>query len=554
MTPNFDQRSAARILDLADPALRPRRPRALAAGALFLAISAFCAHGVASRGSPDAARAAEMSPAGATNAHAESPEMKQMLSRLSVAGAIAVGSSALAQDAVQWRVEDGGNGHWYRFNPSKMPFDWHNQHAFGEGGFLVSIADAPENTFVYELARDSGGTGSDLSSWIGFVQSTNGMEPDQGWSWTDNTPLTWTNWGGGEPNNFGSAGEDRCRIIVNSGFPSAEAKWQDYPETSAFAAIIEWSADCNADGIVDYGQIRAGELEDTNANNIPDCCEYSGACEGNVTVDLVAHYPFDGNCLDASGFGRHGAPTAITFDEDAAGRPARAAAFNGINSQMLVDGIPIPTNNAFTWALWIRCEAIGNPISGTPILERIEAVGNNLVSPSLFVRTNGGLGFGSYSFASGGSSVETAASTISAGVWVHIACTSGASGLRRVYLNGTIIGEGNSPEYGEALGRLLVGRDRIDCCGMFRGSMDDLRIYSRALTGLEIRTLIEIGQPPACPADISGNGTVDAVDLAAVLSSWGNAPTGKTNADVNRDGVVNAVDLAEVLGAWGACP
>jgi hypothetical protein len=43
-------------------------------------------------------------------------------------------------------------------------------------------------------------------------------------------------------------------------------------------SIVEWSADCNADGIVDYGQIRAGELADTNANNIPDCCEGGASC------------------------------------------------------------------------------------------------------------------------------------------------------------------------------------------------------------------------------------------------------------------------------------
>jgi hypothetical protein len=58
--------------------------------------------------------------------------------------------------------------------------------------------------------------------------------------------------------------------------------------------FIEWSADCNADGIVDYGQIRAGELEDANGNNIPDCCEQSTSCEtcaadidGSGTVNAV---------------------------------------------------------------------------------------------------------------------------------------------------------------------------------------------------------------------------------------------------------------------------
>ncbi len=43
--------------------------------------------------------------------------------------------------------------------------------------------------------------------------------------------------------------------------------------------MVEWSADCNNDGIVDYGQIRIGELDDLNANNIPDCCEQSTNCD-----------------------------------------------------------------------------------------------------------------------------------------------------------------------------------------------------------------------------------------------------------------------------------
>ena len=50
-------------------------------------------------------------------------------------------------------------------------------------------------------------------------------------------------------------------------------------------AIYEWSADCNNDGIVDYGQIRAGELADANGNNIPDCCENGTACDCVGDID-----------------------------------------------------------------------------------------------------------------------------------------------------------------------------------------------------------------------------------------------------------------------------
>jgi formylglycine-generating enzyme required for sulfatase activity len=55
-----------------------------------------------------------------------------------------------------------------------------------------------------------------------------------------------------------------------------------------------------------------------------------------------------------------------------------------------------------------------------------------------------------------------------------------------------------------------------------------------------------------CPGDITGNGAVDGVDLASVLSAWG-TQGGELGADVNGDGIVAGADLAIVLGAWGPC-
>ncbi len=55
-----------------------------------------------------------------------------------------------------------------------------------------------------------------------------------------------------------------------------------------------------------------------------------------------------------------------------------------------------------------------------------------------------------------------------------------------------------------------------------------------------------------CPADLDGNGTVGASDLAMLLGSWG-ACAG-CPADLDGDGTVGAADLAELLGSWGPCP
>ena len=53
----------------------------------------------------------------------------------------------------------------------------------------------------------------------------------------------------------------------------------------------------------------------------------------------------------------------------------------------------------------------------------------------------------------------------------------------------------------------------------------------------------------ACPADLSGDGSVGADDLAVLLAAWGGAGAG----DVDGDGIVGAGDLAAVLAGWGAC-
>ena len=60
---------------------------------------------------------------------------------------------------------------------------------------------------------------------------------------------------------------------------------------------------------------------------------------------------------------------------------------------------------------------------------------------------------------------------------------------------------------------------------------------------------IELDGTSSCPADVTGDGTVDGADLAALLGAWGTS----TN-DLNGDGIVDGADLASMLTAWGACP
>jgi hypothetical protein len=63
---------------------------------------------------------------------------------------------------------------------------------------------------------------------------------------------------------------------------------------------------------------------------------------------------------------------------------------------------------------------------------------------------------------------------------------------------------------------------------------------------------LTIGDDPCgsnCPADLNGDGEVNAADLAILLGGW--SLPGPT--DLNNDGTTDASDLAILLGAWGPC-
>ncbi|MFZ9880681.1 MAG: DNRLRE domain-containing protein [Phycisphaerales bacterium] len=52
--------------------------------------------------------------------------------------------------------------------------------------------------------------------------------------------------------------------------------------------------------------------------------------------------------------------------------------------------------------------------------------------------------------------------------------------------------------------------------------------------------------PPSNPADLTGDGRVDAADLSVLLNAWGTTGPG----DLNASGLVDAADLTALLAAW----
>ena len=68
--------------------------------------------------------------------------------------------------------------------------------------------------------------------------------------------------------------------------------------------------------------------------------------------------------------------------------------------------------------------------------------------------------------------------------------------------------------------------------------------------GLGMIATITVEPMVICPADVTGDGTIDVLDLLAVIAAWGELGG---PADVDGSGIVDVLDLLEVISAWGPC-
>jgi len=209
---------------------------------------------------------------GASPPNPETSSMqKQLMGSVALSAALAAGDVARAE-AVQWRVEDGGNGHWYRREAQPLGWPEARARATERGGHLVSIRSQSEYAFIQQAVQLQ----NDLF-WTGGYQDPNACEPACGWRWVTGEPWDYANWNSNEPSD--SYGSEHWMECYPGGL------WNDRGP-GPLVSVVEWSADCNNDGVIDYGQILQGQLPDANQNGIPDSCEIPNCTSADLFRDF----------------------------------------------------------------------------------------------------------------------------------------------------------------------------------------------------------------------------------------------------------------------------
>jgi len=197
-------------------------------------------------------------------------------------------SAAQAQQAVQWKVSDGGNGHWYGVLVVPGGVSWSAAKSLAEGraGILACAESQGELAYIqsqFAPARvpqawvpQNPWNDFTFGPWLGAYQEPSSPEPGGGWKWI--TGASFVPSGPYFNNDACGIPEDRLHLYYSTDGYVGLNDMPDAPVPSACgpsnpSLLIEWFADCNNDGIVDYGQILQGQLADTDTNGIPDICE-----------------------------------------------------------------------------------------------------------------------------------------------------------------------------------------------------------------------------------------------------------------------------------------
>ena len=450
------------------------------------------------------------------------------LSALAVTQIALVSRASAQSTAVQWNVADGGNGHWYQVMVATTSISWFeaNERSGSLGGHLATLTTTEENAWVHAITVNAPGAwGSNghpfwtFGPWIGGHRDSS---DNQIWVWVTGEPWSFTAWHPSQPDS-----NAQTVISFGGGGPTA-ATWADtFTDEPVRSYIIEWSADCNADSIVDYGQCLNGTLPDYNSNNIPDCCERGEVC-------VAGNYPVQWRVNDGG---------------------------NGHWYQ------GVATQTAVSWtSARARAIALGSQLASIGSRAEDDFVARLALENPLVWPTTVGYGpwLGGY---------QTSPSTDPFANWVWVTGEPWSYVSDVVQFDNSSRPDGQTDDYLHYINHSRVWNDVRNDGDTYYNSIgiraymaewsadcnsDEIVDYGQILTDqlvdMNTNGIPDIcEQPPCQDSDITNNHVVDGADLGALLAFWGPVNPVLPQADINRDGVVNGADLGLLLTNWGPC-
>ncbi|XP_053408178.1 uncharacterized protein LOC123560994 isoform X2 [Mercenaria mercenaria] len=120
-----------------------------------------------------------------------------------------------------WEKEYASSETCYKFVTKRASWTEAQAACLEEGGNLISIVSDQEQSYIEGRLQGFAKLPDDM--WIGASD----RDYEAGWKWIDEQPFEYQNWRPGEPNDYGSAGEDCAAISVRN--KKVFGLWNDLP-------------------------------------------------------------------------------------------------------------------------------------------------------------------------------------------------------------------------------------------------------------------------------------------------------------------------------------
>ena len=237
----------------------------------------------------------------------------------------------------------------------------------------------------------------------------------------------------------------------------------------------------------------------------------------NSTKGLVLYLPLDGNATDYSPYENNGVIHGATATVDRFGRPGRAMQFDG-NSTIVIPGTKeLDLTNNKTLSCWIYIPSTETQLWYPTIIFKAEPIKSNSYSLQLtdYFGYNSDQHKLDFFYSSGNVNYQTHTQELYTDFkdqWIHVAGTYDTiSGDSKIYFNGIL---SDSVHFGKIISNssnsdlYIGGTDpttyRSDET-FFKGKIDEVRIYNRALQATEISRLY---REELCSQSIPGTDTL----------------------------------------------
>lgn len=193
-------------------------------------------------------------------------------------------------------------------------------------------------------------------------------------------------------------------------------------------------------------------------------------------ANLVAYYRFEGNANDSKS-SNNGTDTNITYGSSY-GKFGQGALFNGSSSYINLSSVPITGSGNFSVCAWIKT-------SNTGARKEIISFGgsNTNLGFFLFINATNKAEINLYN-----TNGPISTTTLTDGNW-HFVTSIYNSGTFSIYIDSIFEASQNSFSPNITDGLREIGRAYYNSLSHFNGNIDDISIFSKALTSTEIANL-----------------------------------------------------------------